>query len=99
MKYALTLPLISTHNITPPITGRSPTMAGCTRWAGRDGSACLRSCESFDPHTNRWSPRAPMLQRRGGVGVGVVNGCLYALGGSDAPATSPNSSKFSCVER
>ncbi|XP_037073555.1 kelch-like protein 5 [Pollicipes pollicipes] len=40
-----------------------------------------------------------MLQRRGGVGVGVVNGCLYALGGSDAPATSPNSLKFSCVER
>jgi len=40
-----------------------------------------------------------MSKRRGGVGVGVVNGCLYALGGHDAPATNPNASRFDCVER
>ena len=93
MNGALPRRLLTTHG----------TLPGCARRlyvvGGRDGSACLRSCESYDPHTNRWSPRAPMLQRRGGVGVAVVNGCLYALGGSDAPATSPNSLKFSCVER
>ena len=40
-----------------------------------------------------------MSKRRGGVGVGAVNGCLYALGGHDAPATNPNASRYDCVER
>jgi len=55
--------------------------------------------ECYDPHTNKWTPCAPMSKRRGGVGVGVVNGCLYALGGHDAPASNPNASRFDCVER
>lgn len=36
---------------------------------GRDGSVCHRSVEAFDPHTNKWTLRAPMNRRRGGVGV------------------------------
>ena len=29
---------------------------------GRDGSACLRSVESYDPHTNKWSAVASMCK-------------------------------------
>lgn len=40
-----------------------------------------------------------MNKRRGGVGVGVANGYLYAMGGFDAPASNPAASRFDCVER
>lgn len=66
---------------------------------GRDGSACHRTVESFDPNTNRWSKRAPMNICRGGVGVTVANGYLYALGGHDCPASNPSVSRTDTVER
>lgn len=66
---------------------------------GRDGSVCHRSVESYDPHTNKWSIRAPMNKRRGGVGVGVANGFLYALGGHDCPASNPSVCRTETVER
>lgn len=66
---------------------------------GRDGSSSLRSVECYDPHTNKWTNCAPMNKRRGGVGVGVMNGYLYALGGHDVPASHPSASRFDCVER
>jgi hypothetical protein len=40
-----------------------------------------------------------MTSQRGGVGGGVVNGYLYALGGHDAPASNPLASRFDSVER
>lgn len=40
-----------------------------------------------------------MTKRRGGVGVANCNGFLYAVGGHDAPASNPTSSRFDCVER
>lgn len=39
---------------------------------GRDGSVCHRSIECYDPHTNKWTMRAPMNKRRGGVGVSII---------------------------
>ena len=34
------------------------------------------------------------------MGVGVLNGFLYAVGGHDSPAvTNPNQSRMTCVER
>lgn len=39
---------------------------------GRDGSVCHRSIECYDPHTNKWTMRAPMNKRRGGVGVSFL---------------------------
>ena len=41
----------------------------------------------YDPQTNRWARAASMSTRRLGVGVAVLNGYLYAVGGSDG--TSP----------
>ena len=42
---------------------------------------------------------APMSKRRGGVGVAVAHGFLYAFGGHDAPASNPSAARFDCVER
>ena len=66
---------------------------------GRDGSSCLRSVECFDPHTNKWTNCSPMSKRRGGVGVGVCSGYLYAIGGHDAPASNHASKLSETVER
>ena len=41
----------------------------------------------YDPQTNRWAKVASMSTRRLGVGVAVLAGYLYAVGGSDG--TSP----------
>lgn len=60
----------------------------------------LSKVECYDPHTNKWTLRAPMNRRRGGVGVAVVNGFLYALGGHDSPASNPaGCSRTDTVER
>ncbi|XP_015243316.1 PREDICTED: kelch-like ECH-associated protein 1 [Cyprinodon variegatus] len=36
----------------------------------------------YNPMTNQWSPRAPLNIPRNRVGVAVVDGCIYAVGGS-----------------
>lgn len=66
---------------------------------GRDGGSCLRTVECYDPYTNKWTSCASMGKRRGGVGVAVMNGYLYAVGGHDVPATNPLALRFNCVER
>jgi kelch-like protein 1/4/5 len=40
---------------------------------------------------------ANMCKRRGGVGVGVINGFLYAVGGHDAPAVSNPQQSRCCL--
>ncbi|CAH8843630.1 unnamed protein product [Trichobilharzia szidati] len=65
---------------------------------GRDGSACLRTVERFNPHTQHWCFIAPMLHRRGGVGVGAVGGRLYAVGGHNAPPNQPHALRTASVE-
>ena len=49
-------------------------------WCSGDAIA---SVEMFDPSTNEWRAVAPMSKRRCGVGVGVLNYLLYAVGGHD----------------
>jgi len=41
----------------------------------------------YDPQLNKWTKVASMSTRRLGVGVAVLGGYLYAVGGSDG--TSP----------
>lgn len=65
---------------------------------GRDGSACLRTVERFNPHTQHWCFIAPMLHRRGGVGVGAIGGRLYAVGGHNAPPNQPHALRTASVE-
>ena len=52
----------------------------------------------YDPQINRWTKVPSMNTRRLGVGVAVVNGFLYAVGGSDG--TTPlntGSNKYSII--
>lgn len=51
----------------------------CSQVGGFDGSTGLNSAEMYDPHTHEWRMIAPMSTRRSSVGVGVVNGLLYAV--------------------
>ena len=46
---------------------------------GFDGSTGLKSAERYDPATQEWRPIASMSTRRSSVGVGVLNGLLYAV--------------------
>lgn len=45
------------------------------------------SFDRYDPQLNKWTKVASMSTRRLGVGVAVLGGYLYAVGGSDG--TSP----------
>ena len=40
-------------------------------------------CECYDPRTDRWCMVSPMSTKRARVGVGVVGGKIYAVGGYD----------------
>ncbi|XP_064457437.1 influenza virus NS1A-binding protein homolog isoform X2 [Ornithodoros turicata] len=50
---------------------------------GYDRGECLRTVEIYDQDTNRWSLLKPMLTARGRVDATVLDGCIYAIGGSD----------------
>ncbi|PIO53443.1 kelch repeat protein, partial [Teladorsagia circumcincta] len=51
---------------------------------GFSGSEVLNVVERYDPHRNYWAIVEPMGTKREGVSVSVLNGCLYAVGGSDS---------------
>ena len=46
---------------------------------GIHGRTGLRTVERFDPDTRKWRPVASMSTRRQEVGLGVLNGLLYAV--------------------
>ena len=46
---------------------------------GYDGSTSHISVESYDPDTEEWRPVASMSTQRSHLGVGVLNGLLYAV--------------------
>lgn len=46
---------------------------------GFDGSSGLKTAEKYDPATQEWSAITSMSTRRSSVGVGVLNGLLYAV--------------------
>uniref|UniRef100_A0A8C2ZNI4 Kelch like family member 2 n=1 Tax=Cyclopterus lumpus TaxID=8103 RepID=A0A8C2ZNI4_CYCLU len=50
-----------------------------------DCARCLSTIEAYNAKTDEWFHVLPMSTRRSSVGVGVVNGLLYAVGGHDGP--------------
>jgi N-acetylneuraminic acid mutarotase len=44
----------------------------------------IATVEAYNPATDTWSSKAAMPTARGDLGVGVVNGILYAVGGQDS---------------
>ncbi|RMB90081.1 hypothetical protein DUI87_33536 [Hirundo rustica rustica] len=49
---------------------------------GSWGNADSAAVDCYDPVSGRWSPRAPMSVPRNRIGVGVIDGLIYAVGGS-----------------
>ncbi len=49
-------------------------------------SKALSIVEAYDPVMVMWTTKAPMLTATGGAGVGVVNGILYSVAGSNTEA-------------
>jgi len=47
----------------------------------------LNSVECYHPSHDTWTPVAKMCKHRIGVGVGVLDGVLYAIGGYDGSKT------------
>lgn len=47
------------------------------------GRSTVNTVEQFNPRKNIWKDLAPMETTRRGVGVDILNGFLYAVGGSD----------------
>ena len=47
----------------------------------------FNSVECYHPSLDAWRPVAEMCKRRRGVGVGVLDGVLYAVGGHDGSET------------
>lgn len=50
---------------------------------GRDGLKTLNSMEYLDLETGTWVQLAAMNTHRHGLGVAVIGGALYAVGGHD----------------
>jgi len=49
---------------------------------GRPGIFAVNTVEAYNPSTNTWTTKSSMPSPRRQLGVGVVNGILYAVGGS-----------------
>jgi N-acetylneuraminic acid mutarotase len=55
------------------------------RFEGGFRSERTNVVEVYDPITNQWSKRAPMLRPRGGVNGIFANGCFHLFGGEGNP--------------
>ncbi|NXX23176.1 KEAP1 protein, partial [Podargus strigoides] len=47
-----------------------------------EGNTDSAAIDCYNPMTDRWSPCAPMSVPRNRIGVGVIDGMIYAVGGS-----------------
>lgn len=63
---------------------------GVAEWDGKllvcggyNRGECLRSVESYKPETNEWTDESNMSQARGRVQIAVLDGTVYAVGGSN----------------
>lgn len=73
------VPTQRNHLAVAAIGGKIHVAGG--RFGGGVGSEMTAIHEVYDPVTNTWSTRAPLLAPRAGVAGVAANGCLYAIGG------------------
>lgn len=69
--------------ISSPRARAEPAVLNGVLYVAGGWNVCtpFANLESYDPTSDTWTQRAPMLTARGSHGVGVVNGLLYAVGG------------------
>ena len=53
------------------------------------GNTISARVDAYDPGADVWVTKASMPTARAFLGVGVVNGLLYAVGGAGAPGFTP----------
>ncbi|XP_048852663.1 kelch-like protein 10 [Brienomyrus brachyistius] len=68
----------STAECYDPLTGEWTLIVG-----GTNGAHPVRTMEVYDPAINQWHAGPPMRQQRSYFGIAVVDGLLFAMGGSD----------------
>lgn len=56
---------------------------------GSVGASVTGRLEAYNPATNTWTTKAPMPTARRGLGVAVVGGILYAVGGEVSGGSHP----------
>ena len=65
---------------TAVVDGKIYAIGGVTRVGGLPQT--LSTVEAYDPATNKWTERAAMPTKRYSLSTAVVNGKIYAIGGS-----------------
>jgi N-acetylneuraminic acid mutarotase len=73
------LPTQRNHLAAAAIDGKLYVAGG--RFGGGVGSEMTAALEVYDPATNTWTVKAPLLAPRAGVNGAAVAGCLYVFGG------------------
>ncbi|XP_013773777.1 kelch-like ECH-associated protein 1 isoform X2 [Limulus polyphemus] len=63
-----------------------------------DGNHDSEAADCFDPITNTWKPARPMNVARNRVGVAVLDGMLYAVGGSQGTIHHNSVERYDPVE-
>ncbi|XP_041357130.1 kelch-like ECH-associated protein 1 isoform X2 [Gigantopelta aegis] len=59
-----------------------------------DGNMDSNALDMYDPMRNAWSPRTPMTVPRNRVGIGVIDGMIYAVGGSQGQTHHRSAEKY-----
>lgn len=66
----------------PSCSDRTKWWSKCCKRRNKRTNVSILFCR-YDPEKDQWQLVAPMLTRRIGVGVAVINRLLYAVGGFD----------------
>ncbi|KAF8797157.1 influenza virus NS1A-binding protein homolog isoform X1 [Argiope bruennichi] len=80
---------ISTYSVVPPMSsarcsvGTAELEGKLLVCGGYDRGECLKTVESYDFNTNKWTTMQPMKVPRGRFNAAVVNNKVYAVGGCD----------------
>lgn len=80
---------ISVYSVVPPMSsarcavGTAESEGKLLVCGGYDRGECLKTVESYDISTNKWTTMQPMKVPRGRFNAAVVNNKVYAVGGCD----------------
>jgi kelch-like protein 2/3 len=74
-------PMQLSHSDVTELNGKIYAMGGYDRAQGGPTG----SVEVYDPATNVWTPKKSMSKPRASVGIGTMDGLIYAVGGDDTP--------------